>query len=155
MSPTEFVRQGLVPGEFYVNHQQALSLASYHFRELEKEGCVEVSEVIPRRGAAEHIYKGVGKGMTRASVQGLIARTEGAIRSGTFDKKTGRLLHWSSLHMDEDGWGELSDVLAEALEKAEGVRKTAEERLRETGKAGFPATFAILSFESPPHDLRF
>ena len=50
-SPSQFVEEGLIPKEHYATYQQALSLAAYHFRELQKEGCLEVIESIPRRGA--------------------------------------------------------------------------------------------------------
>lgn len=172
MSPSQFVRQGLIPDHFYDNYQQALSMASYHFRELEQEGCVEVVETIPRRGAAEHVYRGKScvllskeefdelppesrRGFSRTSLQGFIARTDGAVRSGTFEKRADRHLNWRSIHLDEDGWGELSACLGQAFKKAEGICKRAEERLRDSGETGFPVTFGILGFESPPVDLRF
>ena len=60
-SPSQFVEEGLIPKEHFTTYQQALSLASYHFRELEKEGCLEVVESIPRRGAIEHVYRGMAR----------------------------------------------------------------------------------------------
>src|SRR5215211_8444536 len=60
-SPSQFVEEGLIPKEHFNTYQQALSLASYHFRELEKEGCLEVIESIPRRGAIEHVYRGLAR----------------------------------------------------------------------------------------------
>src|SRR5215203_2582915 len=60
-SPSQFVEEGLIPKENFTTYQQALSLASYHFRELEKEGCLEVIESIPRRGAVEHVYRGLAR----------------------------------------------------------------------------------------------
>ena len=60
-SPSQFVEEGLIPKEHFTTYQQALSLASYHFRELEKEGCLEVIESIPRRGAVEHVYRGLAR----------------------------------------------------------------------------------------------
>lgn len=59
------------------------------------------------------------------------------------------------MRLDEEGWGEVTGILAEAFEQAEAARCKAEERLRETGEKGFPATFAMMAFESPPFDLRF
>src|SRR4051812_44755325 len=57
-SPSQFVAEGLVPKELFSSYAQVLSLVSYHFRELEKEGCLEVVRSIPRRGAVEHVYEG-------------------------------------------------------------------------------------------------
>lgn len=172
MSPSQFVRLGLLPEELYEHYQQALSLTSYHFRELEKEGCLEVVRTVPRRGASEHVYKGISrvffsddefeklakktrKGLSKTSFQGVVARTDGAIRSGTFDKRTDRHLTWRAIRLDEEGWDELKSILGDAFERAETARTKAEERLREQREDGFPATFAMLGFESPPLKLRF
>lgn len=172
MSPSKFVRQGLIPEEYFEHYQQALSLASYHFQQLEKEGCIEVVETIPRRGTAEHVYRGISrvffsdrefeelphatrKGLSKSSFQGIVARTDGAIRSGTFDMRPDRHLTWKAMRLDEEGWREITDILADAFEQAEAARCRSEDRLGETGEDGFPATFAILAFESPPISLRY
>jgi hypothetical protein len=172
MSPSRFVRQGLVPDVFYEYYQQALSLAAYHFRQLEDEGCLEVIETNRRRGAAEHVYKGVSrvffsdeefeglphkdrKGLSKTSFQGVVARTDGAIRSGSFDSRADRHLTWRAFKCDEQGWQEMAGILAEAFHRLEAARTAAEDRLREQDGEGFPATFAMLGFESPPIDLRF
>lgn len=173
ISPSQFVRQGLIPEEFATgDYQRELSLASYHFRELEKEGCLEVVEEVKKRGAMENLYRGSSrvffsdkefeelpfetrKGLSKSSFQGVVARTDGAIRSGTFDKRTNRHLTWRAMRLDEEGWDELREILDDAFIKAEEARTRAEERLRESGEAGFPATFALLGFESPPLQLRF
>jgi hypothetical protein len=172
ISPSKFVRQGLIPDEFYEHYQQALSLASYHFGQLADEGCLEVAETNPRRGAAEKVYKGVSrvffsdeefeelpfderKGLSKTSFQGVVARTDGAIRSGTFDDRTDRHLTWRAFKTDERGWEKMTDILAATFHKLEAARTAAEERLREQETEGFPATFAMLGFESPPIKLRF
>ena len=59
------------------------------------------------------------------------------------------------MHLDEEGWGELTDVLLETFERVEEIRTRAEQRLRDLGEEGFPATFAMLGFESPPMEFRF
>lgn len=96
-SPSQFVEEGLVPKEMYKNHQQALSLAAYHFRELEKAGCLKVVKSIPRRGATEHVYEGLARvyftdeefeelpledrlRLSKISFQGLIARADSAMQ---------------------------------------------------------------------------
>jgi DNA-binding transcriptional ArsR family regulator len=172
MSPSQFVRLGLLPDELYENYQQALSLTSYHFRELAKEGVLEVVRLIPRRGASERIYRGVSrvffsdkefenlpyetrKDLSKASFQGVVARTDGAIRSGTFDKRADRHLTWRAVRLDEEGWTDLKGILADAFHRAEEARVQAEERLSQGDNDGFPATFAMLGFESPAMKLRF
>src|SRR5690349_21161299 len=108
-SPSQFVEEGLIPKQHFTTYQQALSLASYHFRELEKEGCLEVIESIPRRGAVEHVYRGLARvflndaefeatsredrrELSRISLQGLIARADRAIGEDTFDARVDRHL---------------------------------------------------------------
>lgn len=172
ISPSAFVRQGLVPDEYYDHYQQALSMVSYHFGQLKDEGCLEMVEENPRRGSAEHVYRGascvffsdkafeelpfeIRKGLSRASFQGVVARTDGAIRSGTFDGRTDRHLTWKAFQSDEQCWEEMKGILADAFYKLEAARKASEDRLTETEEEGFPATFAMLGFESPPIELRF
>ncbi|HEX9967917.1 MAG TPA: hypothetical protein VGB06_08215 [Solirubrobacterales bacterium] len=172
ISPSGFVRQGLVPAVYYDHYKQALSAVAYHFSELEKEGCLSLVETNPRRGATEHVYRGASRvffsdrefedlpfdvrsGLSKASFQGVVARTDGAIRAGTFDHRLDRHLTWRAFMSDEQGWDEMTDILADAYYKLEEARTAAEERLVEKNEEGFPATFAMLGFESPPIPLRF
>ena len=57
MSPIQFLNSGLCPDQ----SQKALSSISYHFRELERYGCVEVVDLVQRRGATEHVYRGTAR----------------------------------------------------------------------------------------------
>jgi DNA-binding transcriptional ArsR family regulator len=173
ISPSKFVRQGLVPDEFFENYNQAVSLVSYHFDQLAEEGCVEIVERVPVRGVYEKVYRGVSrvffsddefealpfddrKGLSKTSFQGVVARTDGAIRSGTFDARTDRHLTWRAFQCDEQGWADMTAILADAFYKLEDARKATRERLdAQDDDAGFPATFAMLGFESPPIKLRF
>src|SRR5690349_9893139 len=129
-SPSQFVEEGLIPKDLFNTYQQALSLASYHFRELEKEGCLEVIESIPRRGAVEHVYRGMTprvffsdgefeampqatrRQLSRISLQGLIARADRAISTETFDARPDRHLTWVPMQLDERGWKEVIATLA-------------------------------------------
>jgi len=106
-SPSQFVTEGLFPVELYADYKQALSLSAYHFRQLAEEGCIEVVEEVPRRGATEHIYRSLSRVyftdaefeamsqgeremLSRSSMQGMIARAEGAMRGKTFDTMPSR-----------------------------------------------------------------
>lgn len=120
MSPIRFLEGGYANREFKTK-QEGLSYLSYHFRELEKAGCIEVIETVQRRGATEHIYRGCSRvfftneefgqmafedraQLSRTSFQGLVARTDGAISSGSFDKRTNRVMVWRAMHLDRQGW---------------------------------------------------
>jgi hypothetical protein len=89
------------------------------------------------------------RAISRSTLQMLIARADSAIMAGTFDKRRDRHLSWLSLPLDEEGWRELRDLQAEALEGAEAIREAVIDR--GTGAAEiFRATFGALAFESPP-----
>lgn len=166
-SPSQFVEEGLIPKEHFSSYQQALSLASYHFRELEKEGCLEVIESIPRRGAVEHVYRGLARvffddaefeatapedrrELSRISLQGLIARADRAIWEETFDTRPDRHLTWMPMQLDERGWEEVIAALASAFGELTQIRHDARDRLAASGEKVVPATVGMLGFESPP-----
>jgi DNA-binding transcriptional ArsR family regulator len=166
-SPSQFVEEGLIPKEHYTSYQQALSLASYHFRELEKEGCLKVVESIPRRGAVEHVYQGLARvyfndaefeampqdtrrELSRISLQGLVARADRAISEGTFDARADRHLTWIPMQLDERGWKELIATLAATFGELTQIRHDAKDRLANSGEEVVPATVAMLGFASPP-----
>jgi hypothetical protein len=166
-SPSQFVEEGLIPRQFFSSYQQALSLAAYHFRELEKEGCLEVIESIPRRGAVEHVYRGLARvyfndaefermprstrrKLSRISLQGLIARADRAVAEDTFDARTDRHLTWMPMQLDERGWKEVIATLAATFGELTQIRHDARDRLAASGEEVVPATVAILGFESPP-----
>jgi DNA-binding transcriptional ArsR family regulator len=166
-SPSQFVEDGLVPKEQFENYHQALSLASYHFRELEKEGCVEVIESIPRRGALEHIYRGLARiyftdaefermprrqrrRLSRISMQGLVARADRAIQEDTFDARADRHLTWMAMHLDERAWSEVTRVLAATFGELNQIRQDAGDRLAASGAEVITVTVGMLGFESPP-----
>lgn len=170
MSPVVFVNEGLAPG--FKNKQHALSQVSYHFRVLEKAGCIELIEVNQRRGASEHVYRGRSRvlftdeefeqmtveerdQLTRTSVQGLMARTEGAMARGTFDARTDRHLSWVAMELDERGWKELVTALAGCYGELDRIRQDAQDRLAASGDEVIPVTAALLGFESPPRPLAF
>lgn len=174
MSPVRFLDDGFSPIVFK-KRSNGLSYIAYHFRELEKAGCIELVERVPRRGATEHVYRGVHRvffsdeefdrmpfkkrqALSRSSFQGLIARTDGAIQSGTFDKRPDRHMTWRAANVDQQGWEEINGILAEAYWKAEAAREEAELRVADPDSDdadSIPYTFAMLGFQSPPRKMRF
>ena len=160
MSPIEFCREGFAPEKMDVSH------VAYHFRELAEYGCLKVIEQNKRRGSIEHVYRGIGRAyfsdvewsalslgererISKTVVQGLLARIEGAVMTGTFDERDDRHLSWIAMKLDEQGWAEMATTLGAAFGEVEQIRKNAETRLADSGDAAIPATCAILGFESP------
>jgi hypothetical protein len=166
-SPSQFVEEGLVPEPHYETYKQALSLISYHFRELEKEGCLRVVRAIPRRGALEHVYEGTARvyftdeefdqlphderrQFSRISFQGLVARAEGAMLADTFDSRSDRHLTWMACGVDEPGWDELMTALSTCFGEVERIRHDSADRLAGSGRPAINVTFGMVGFESPP-----
>lgn len=165
MSPVEFCREGLAPENMDVSH------VAYHFRELAEYGCLTVVEENKRRGSIEHVYRGIGRAyfsdaewsdiqpaertrISKTVFQGLLARVEGAMMAETFDADEDRHLSWIAMHLDAQGWREMSTALAAVFGELEQIRAEAEDRLATSPEQGFPCTAAVLGFRSPVDSLR-
>ena len=160
MSPIEFCREGFAPNSMDVSH------VAYHFRELAEYGCLRVVEENKRRGSIEHVYRGLARAfftdaqwaelasdererISKTMVQGLLARIEGSLMSGTFDTRLDRHLSWIAMKLDEQGWSEMATTLAAAFGEIEQIRSDAESRLERSGEIGIPSTCGLLGFPSP------
>ncbi len=174
MSPIKFLNSGLAREEVFEgrDNDAALSHVAYHFRALKKFGCVVIVDSHQRRGATEHVYRGVARAffsdeewaelpahlrprISRTMLSGLIARAEGAILAGTFDSRLDRHLSWLPLEVDEVGWGALKDKLAGTLEDVRTIRDESLERIAKSGETPIRVTVGILGFESPPPSILF
>jgi hypothetical protein len=161
MSPAEFWREGFAPPDMEVAD------VAYHFRELAHHGSLAVVERDPRRGPIEHVYRGLGRAyfsdhqweeldeeerrrLSETTVQGLMARVEGALAAATFDARVNRHLTWTAMRLDEQGWSEMITALGAAFGEVEQIRADAEARLDRDGEEGIHATCGILGFPSPP-----
>ena len=167
MSPSQFLKARVAPRHL----MPSLSHVAYHFRKLAESGCLEIV-TDPEMGAARASrYRGTAReffteeewaklsererrSMSKALLQGLLARANGAAMAGTFDARLDRHLSCVSLELDERGWGELTKSLAAALRETERIRKAAIERLRGSDEKSFPATVGVLAFESRPRGRR-
>jgi hypothetical protein len=161
MSPVEFCREGFAPPNMDVSH------VAYHFRELAEYGCLMMVEENKRRGSIEHVYRAIGRAyfsdadwaalepeermkISKAIIQGLIARADEAIMAKTFEDREDRHLSWIALMLDEQGWKEMVTTLTAAFGEVEQIRNDAEKRLAASGAQPIPSTCAILGFPSPP-----
>lgn len=168
ISPSRYVEEvmGFDPVAEPADYKRGLSHVSYHFRELEKAGCIEATDFVPKRGAVEHIYRAVTRAILsdeewekvpmaeRSRVmtvawQGLMGRTEAARLAHTLEKRDDAWLAWTEAKLDEHGWAEMTATLAASFAELEQIRRDAEERLGETGGLAIPSTFSLMGFESP------
>ncbi len=139
---------------------------SYHVRELEQLGLIELVDEERRRGAVEHFYLAVqrprlsGADWEKLSIaerqdfsawtlQLLLADATQSLSAGTFDARPDRHLSRTQLQLDERGWQELVAVKAEALRATQAVKEASAERLRDAGAEGFPVLASMSCFEAP------
>jgi DNA-binding transcriptional ArsR family regulator len=144
-----------------------LTHVAYHTRALDRCGCLELVETAQRRGATEHFYKAspnafIGNqawrkvpktlrgSVTAASLQTFLDKAVSAWEAGTIDDRDDTTLCWMPVFLDEEGWKEVNDILAEATDK---VLKAQEESKSRAGKAGkdartISAVVALANFET-------
>lgn len=165
------IRQ-LSPSEYSEETGESLSVAAYHFRVLDRAGCIKVVNTIPRRGATEHIYEPIKRAMawTRewerlgpylrqhvaASAAGpAVAKLGESIDAGTFDKRDDSHLSFDTLYIDEQGWEELHTKFREHLEDLLLTTKQIKKRLdANPDLPQFLATYFMATFENPPLRLK-
>ena len=160
----------LSPKLFSEESGEALGTSAYHFRQLEKAGCVEVVKTVPRRGATEHHYAPVKRAMawtsewdslgsvvrqnlTASLLGGAVHRIGNAIDAGTFDARDDSHMSWDTAWVDEEGWQELHKVFQRALEEALLITTETSKRVADVPRAKrFLVTYLISTFESPAED---
>lgn len=169
MSPVQFVKLGLAPE--FDDPKIALSQASYHFRVLEKAGCIVLLKKVQKRGATEHIYRGKAHEYlaeefdqltpkersvrSRVIYQGLAARMEWSMAEGACDRRPDRRLSWLGLKLDEKGWALTLAALSSCEEKLKRICSDAGGRLDKSQEKPIWATVGVLGIESPsPPELQ-
>lgn len=145
---------------------ERLTNVSYHVRQLQKYGCIELVEERPVRGANEHFYRGVTRsflsddnwqqlppaaqsGISVAGMKMINDRAREALLAETFDKRQDRHLSCTPMVLDEEGWQAVAKLLAQTLEGLMEIQNECAARLTARAEAGVPATVSILGFESP------
>lgn len=145
---------------------ERLTNVSYHVRQLQKYGCIELVEERPVRGANEHFYCGVTRsflsddnwrqlspdaqtGISIAGMKMINDRAREALDAETFDRRQDRHLSCTSMVVDEEGWKAVTGLLSHTLERLMEIQSQCAGRLAEDGQRGVPATVSIIGFESP------
>jgi DNA-binding transcriptional ArsR family regulator len=146
---------------------------SYHVRELERIGMIELVEEKKRRGAIEHFYRAIQHPMMYTNeweelnpakrevisvwiVQLMLADAVKALGAGTFDARGDRHLSRTDMLVDEKGWEELVTIQEKALRAVLAVRARNAKRLAKTDGEGAISVVASMSCfempEPPPND---
>lgn len=141
---------------------------SYHVRELERIGMIELVEEKARRGAVEHFYRAIRRPRLSASEWEELSPAERevisawvmklmmtdavkALRAGTLDARGDRHLSRTEMQVDERGWKELVEIQEKALRSVHSVQARCAKRLAGSGGAATINTVTGLScFELPP-----
>lgn len=141
---------------------------SYHVRELEQVGLIELVDEKKRRGAIEHFYRAISRPMLSAGeweqlnlddrqafsawiIQLLLADASQALAAGSFDARSDRHLSRTPLLVDDEGWRELVEIQATALKAVLEVQTASAARLNAAdGEEGIPTIAAMTFFEMPP-----
>ncbi|MEA2363797.1 MAG: hypothetical protein QOD71_2942 [Thermoleophilaceae bacterium] len=154
------------PNEIAEMIGERLPNVSYHVRTLQELGCIELVRTAQRRGAIEHYYRALTRpffsdrdwkrlprsgrqAVTDVALQMIWEDASEAIKGGTFEKRSNRHLSRSSLVLDEQGWGELNELLGKVLRQAEGIAAKSATRLAKSGEAEISTRLVMMHFEAP------
>ena len=152
------------PNELSKELDEGLSQVSYHVKVLKDFECIEMVKTEPRRGAVEHYYRAterafltdrdwrslpdsVKPGVSSSAVQMIFEDVAEALRGGTFDLRDDRHISWTPGVVDEQGWRESVDLVAETLERVMKIHEGSAKRLAKSGEEGIPATAVLMNFE--------
>ena len=144
----------------------SVNYVAYHVKELEKLGYVELVKTEPRRGTVEHYYRAkrrfllddsewerlpepVRRSFSAGLFRLVIEDAKEALAEGTFDARNGHLSR-TRLHVDEQGWDELTVMLDETMKWVIALQAKCAERLEASGEERIPVAISIAGFEMPP-----
>jgi DNA-binding transcriptional ArsR family regulator len=130
----ELNRRVASPSELAEEIGEPLGNVSYHVRMLVDLGCIELVSTTPRRGALEHHYRATVRPLleddtwaslpvaTRRALMGdVLAEVSGSVAAaadaGAFDEANVHVTK-DPLTLDEQGWREMAELLAETQERA-------------------------------------
>ena len=154
------------PNELAKTLGEPLTNVSYHVRMLHDLGCIELVDTEPRRGALEHYYRAVVRPFfaerdwkklprnARGSISDAVLQlvwddTSEAIKGGLFDERDDRHLSRSVLLVDEEGWGDLQDLLAETLDRAMEIQAESASRASKSDGETFAANLVMMTHPTP------
>jgi DNA-binding transcriptional ArsR family regulator len=157
------------PNEIAEMIDERLPNVSYHVRALLELDCIELVSTAQRRGAIEHYYRAVTRpffsdrdwkripksgrqAVTDVALQMVWQEVSDAIKEGTFEKRPDRHLSRAPLVLDEQGWGEVRDLLRSTLSQAESIGSKSAKRLAKSDDEGIQTRVVMMQFEAtgPP-----
>ena len=154
------------PSQFAKRHDLELSGVSYHFRELERYGCLEEIARVPVRGANQHFFKAkrgalfdgkvweqlpesVRNRWSGKTTTHLLEAIAEAMVAETFDERKDRALAWNKDILDDQGWQTIVNIFREATYKTMEEAEAAKGRVEAGESEPILASWAFLFFQSP------
>jgi DNA-binding transcriptional ArsR family regulator len=159
-------RAPLSPNEYVDRRGGPLSNVAYHFRALEKLGCLEVVDEVQRRGAVEHYYAVTKRallsdndfaqmpapirgGFNASILSTFMERAQEAIEADTMDAHDNKHLTWTPIKLDKAGFDRFMAMLGDVYAAVGVEQLAAGERMAKSGEAPIHTTVALFGFESP------
>ena len=154
------------PNELAKRLGEPLTNVSYHVRMLHDLGCIELVETEPRRGALEHYYRAIVRPFfgerdwkklpknARGSISDAVLQlvwedASEAIKSGQFDERDDRHLSRTVLALDDQGWDELQELLADTLDRAMEIQAESASRASKSDGETFCANLVMVTHPTP------
>ena len=160
------------PNELSKELGEGLSQVSYHVKVLLESDCIELVKTEPRRGAVEHYYRATSRaflndaewaklpasikpGFSASLLQTIFDDAMAALRAGTFDARDEHHLSWTPVKVDEEGWRDLREALAETLGRVLDIQAESARRMEKAeGEESISATVAMMNFEAPASEKK-
>ncbi|HWB69732.1 MAG TPA: helix-turn-helix domain-containing protein [Solirubrobacterales bacterium] len=154
------------PTELSRDLSERLGNVSYHIKVLLEVGCIELVKEEQRRGAIEHFYRAVQRPFfsapdwmalptsTQHDISSAVLEMIGqdareALATGTFTEREDTHLSRTPMLVDEQGWREVTALLAETLNGLLEIEAQASNRLAASGEEGMFSRVAMMHFKSP------
>ena len=154
------------PNELAKELDEGLSQVSYHVKVLKDYGVIRLVKTEPRRGAVEHYYratsrafltdrdwhelpKTVREGMSADLFQMILDDVVASLEGEVFDNREDRHMSWTPMVVDEQGWDEITAILAGTLKQVLKAQASAVKRLARSKDDGVNMSVSILSYEVP------
>ena len=154
------------PNQLAQELDEPLGNVSYHVKTLLEYECVELVKTEPRRGAVEHFYRATERAFfsdadwakipasARKGISGSILETVGqdateALMAGSIDARSDSHVSRTPLILDDQGWNDVTTLLADTLNKAIEIQEESASRLSGSKSDSIGTKLAILHFESP------
>lgn len=155
------------PNEIANELGEEVSHVAYHVKVLRECGCIELVDTAARRGATEHYYRGIQRphlsdeefaalsleerqDFVRLIIQFGLADAARSLNTYSFGKRPDHHISRLPGTVDEQGWEELRDIAANALDRSiEAIAASGERMAAEGGGAGFPVRVFSMLFEMP------